>query len=415
MPEKRKSKLSAIMFTDITGYSRIMEDDEQKALHLLEIHNRIVFPLVERFDGRIVKTIGDALLIDFGSALSAANCAVNIQKALGDYNLHEERKGQIHIRIGIHIGDVWYTETDMFGDSVNVAFRLESFALPGGICISKEMHNLLVNKIDIKTTHLGQKSLKNSNKTIDVYRIYTGTEVDIADDREEKEMIENKFSTGNDLHTGLSEEDPAYIIKNKIFSSIEHFMDKALMEWNKAPQQKKDRVFHKFKDAEWFDDWEHRKSHSLHRWERKKRHKDEIAVGIAATLGFAIAIFLTKIWFLIFPLVFVGLIPLFTGISKSLKRKELTGQETGSKNNADSEKEILKIARALHGRVTVLQVASMTHLSIEDTRVTLDSMVKKGYIQLNVEESGILRYEFPDFFTETDMDDVSRQIDNLKK
>lgn len=416
MPDERKSKLSAIMFTDIVGYSRIMEDDEQKALHLLETHNRIIFPLVERFDGRIVKTIGDALLIDFSSALSAANCAVNIQKALGDHNLHAEKTGRISIRIGIHIGDVWYTETDIFGDGVNVAVRLESFSLPGGISISKEMYDLLVNKINIKTTHLGQKSLKNSRKTIDVYRIHTGTEEDVMDDREEKELLKNRLTamtgegdkmdneTGSGEFSGFSEQDPcldpAERIKKKIFSTIEHFMDKALMEWNKAPQKKKDVFFNKFKNAEWFDDWEHRKGHIKHRREKKKKHSDEIAVGVAATLGFSIAMFFTNLWFLIFPLVFVGLIPLFVGIYKSMKRKEIPGKKAVLKNDEEKEREILRVAQDLHGKVTVLQVASMTHLSIEDAHATLDSMVKKGYIQLNVEESGILRYEFPEFFLE---------------
>lgn len=413
MPGKRKSKLSAIMFTDITGYSRIMEDDEQKALSLLETHNRIVFPLVERFDGRIVKTIGDALLVDFSSALSAANCAVNIQKALADHNLSADKTGKIYVRIGIHIGDVWYTETEIFGDSVNVAARLESFSPPGGICISKEMYDLLVNKIHIKTTHLGLKLLKNSEKTIDVYRIHTGSEEDL----DEIELLKNKFTTmtrGTDMpDEKTGEQDPALLIRKKVFTTIEHFMDKALMDWNKVPQKKKDVVFNKFKNAKWFDDWEHHKGRKKRHQEIKKKHKDEIAVGIAATLGFTVALIFTKLWFLIFPLVFVGLIPLFVGISKSFKRKEIPVQKVESKNNVGNEKEILKVARDLHGRVTVLQVASMTNLSIEDARATLDSMVKKGYIQLNVEQSGLLRYEFPEFFTETDKDDVTKQIEDL--
>jgi len=146
---------------------------------------------------------------------------------------------------------------------------------------------------------------------------------------------------------------------------------------------------------------------------RPKKGKDEIAVGIAVTIGFGAAYFITHIWFLIFPLVFAGLIPLFTGILKAFRRKKLPSQGTKKTVSIDREKEILKVAQELHGRLTVLQVASRTDLSIEDARTTLDAMVKKGYIQLNVGKNGILRYEFPEFFPETDKDDLSKQIENL--
>jgi class 3 adenylate cyclase len=399
MPDPRKSKLAAIMFTGIAGYTQRMENDEQKALELLETHNRLVFPLIERFDGRIVKTIGDALLADFSSALSAANCAVNIQKALGNHNQHVEESEKIFIRIGLHIGDIWYSETDILGEGVNIAARLHSFAPPGGICISKEMHDLLVNKITLKTTRLGLKTLKESKKTVDVYCIQTGTE--------------KKGDSGQP-----GEDDPAVMIKKKVFSTIEDVMDKAVREWNNVPREKKERFLHKFRNAEWFDDWEHETGGMKRHRSKKKERKDELAVGIAATLGFAAALFITDIWLFIFPLVFVGLIPLLSGISKLLKRKQLPEQAIGGKNRPSTgsgkEKEILQTARDLNGRVTVLQIASMTSLSIEDARTTLDSMVKRGYIQLNVGENGILRYEFPEFFKEPDTDDITKQIDDLK-
>ncbi|MBN2440897.1 MAG: adenylate/guanylate cyclase domain-containing protein [Spirochaetales bacterium] len=424
MANERKSKLSAIMFTDILGYSRIMEGNEHDALSLLDTHNQIIFPLVEEFNGKIVKTIGDAMLIDFSSALDAANCAVNVQKALANHNLQVEKPKKIFVRIGIHIGDVWYTDTDIFGDSVTIAAGLQLLSLPGGICISKEMYNLLANKINVKVTALGPQRLAKITKTIDVYRIQTGTEVNVPDVPEEKTrlhrkldtLLENEKAGTTTKNRGLHNQagtDPGELIKTRIFSTIEHFMDSAVNEWNKIPREKKDMFAMKMKNASWFHDLEHKKRISRKHRGSKKSANEEIAVGIAAALGFGAALFITKLWFLIFPFMFVGLIPLFVGISKLFKEKRLPENQTGHVTAADKEKEILKVAKELGGKLTVLQVASRTSLSIEDARTTLDAMVKKGYVQLNVPDSGILQYEIPEFFLEPETDDVSKQIDEL--
>ena len=164
-----------------------------------------------------------------------------------------------------------------------------------------------------------------------------------------------------------------------------------------------------------FNELEDKRKHKKELREMRKKGNEEIAVGIAATIGFAAAYFFTKMWFLLFPLIFVGLIPLSVGLSKLFKKKIIPEQQKEQGNNVDKEKEILKVARDLHGRLTVLQLASQTSLSIEDARTALDAMVKKGYVQLNVLETGVLQYEIPEFFSEPEKDDVTKQIDKLGK
>jgi hypothetical protein len=178
------------------------------------------------------------------------------------------------------------------------------------------------------------------------------------------------------------------------------------MEENR--KEKKGLVNDVMKKEKWDEDWRHKKFAG-----RKKNKNDEMAVGIAATLGFGVALFFTKIWFLVFPLVFVGLIPLLVGITRLLKRKRLPEQVEPRKKPADREKEVLKVAAGHGGNVTVLQIANETSLSIEEARTALDSMVKKGYVQLLVDENGILRYEFPEFSQTMKKDEISRQIEKL--
>ncbi len=110
MIHMKKTKLAAIMFTDIVGYSRMMEADEQRTIAVLEEHNSIVFPLIENFDGEIIDAIGDGLMIIFDSVLSACNRALNIQKAVYSYNSKTEENRRFLLRIGIHLGDIWYEE-----------------------------------------------------------------------------------------------------------------------------------------------------------------------------------------------------------------------------------------------------------------------------------------------------------------
>ena len=116
-------KLAAIMFTDMVGYSALAQRDDKVALELLEEHRRLLREIFPRFHGTEIKTIGDAFLVEFGSALEAAQCAIEIQRALAKRNTDVTSDRHIQLKIGIHIGDVVHREGDVYGDGVNIASR----------------------------------------------------------------------------------------------------------------------------------------------------------------------------------------------------------------------------------------------------------------------------------------------------
>jgi adenylate cyclase len=169
-------RLVAVMFTDIVGYSSLTQHNEQLAMELLEEHRGIVRPIIARHNGREVKTMGDAFLIEFESALEATQCAIDIQKSLHDYNQQSTAERRIHLRIGIHLGDVLRRENDVLGDAVNIASRIEPLAQPDEICISQQVHDQVRNKIDRRTEDLGPQQLKNIEYPISVYRILPSRE-----------------------------------------------------------------------------------------------------------------------------------------------------------------------------------------------------------------------------------------------
>ena len=121
-------KLAAIMFTDMVGYSALSQRDDKLALELLEEHRRLLREIFPRFHGTEIKTIGDAFLVEFNSALEAAQCAIEIQRALGHRNHDVPAERHIELKIGIHIGDVVHRDGDVYGDGVNIASRIEQLA-----------------------------------------------------------------------------------------------------------------------------------------------------------------------------------------------------------------------------------------------------------------------------------------------
>jgi adenylate cyclase len=164
-------KLAVIMFTDMVGYSALTQRDERLALRLLEEHRAIVRPLLTKHDGHEIKTIGDAFLIEFSSALAATACAIEIQKTLFERSESKPDGEAIRLRIGLHVGDVVYKENDVFGDGVNIASRIEPLAEPGGICLSEDVARQIQNKIDYSLVRLGKGELKNINLPVQLYRI----------------------------------------------------------------------------------------------------------------------------------------------------------------------------------------------------------------------------------------------------
>ena len=168
---ERHRKLSAIMFTDMVGYSALTQKNESLAIELLEEHRRLLRPLFSKHGGKEIEAIGDAFFVEFNSALEAVSCAIEIQKTLHERNSKIDPEKQIKIRIGLHIGDVVHIGKHVHGDGVNIAARLEPLSAPGGICLSEDVARQIKNKIDLPIKNLGPQKLKNIQSTIDVYCI----------------------------------------------------------------------------------------------------------------------------------------------------------------------------------------------------------------------------------------------------
>jgi adenylate cyclase len=172
MQQGETRKLAAIMFTDIVGFSRQMGSDEARMLQLLEIHNRLIRHAVSTHHGYVIKTIGDAFLIDFPSVVHAVQCVQAIQSQLRTRNTEQDKAEQIHVRIGIHLGDVVQRDGDVFGDGVNIASRLQSLAEPDSICISDMVYRDVAKKLDLGTVvSLGKPKLKNIAERFAVYAL----------------------------------------------------------------------------------------------------------------------------------------------------------------------------------------------------------------------------------------------------
>ena len=157
------------MFTDIVGYTALGQDDEQASLRLLEKHRQLLRPIFSKHSGREIKTIGDAFLVEFPSALEATLCAIDVQSTIHSRNL--ERGEELQVRIGIHLGDVVHQGNDVLGDAVNVASRIEPLATPGGVCISEQVHDHVKSKIPYPLVRIDAGQLKNVKERVGVYRV----------------------------------------------------------------------------------------------------------------------------------------------------------------------------------------------------------------------------------------------------
>ena len=153
MPEQSR-QLAAIMFTDIVGYTKLMGEDEEKAFELLKKNRQVQRPIIEKFNGKWLKEIGDGVLASFSTVSDAVYCAGTIQKAF-------ENEPDLKLRIGIHQGEVVFEGNDVFGDGVNIASRLEPLAPIGGILVSESVNRNLGNKKGIETFFIREEALKN--------------------------------------------------------------------------------------------------------------------------------------------------------------------------------------------------------------------------------------------------------------
>lgn len=170
MAEERR-RLAAIMFTDMVGFSSRAQTDEAATLALLDRHNRMLRPIFSKFHGREVKTVGDAFVVEFESALDATRCALDIQRMLHYYNLRNADAWKIQIRIGIHVGDVVEVDGDVLGDSVNIAARIVTLAGPEGICLTQQVYDQVAKKAGTTFAKLPPVSLKNVRASGSIYRV----------------------------------------------------------------------------------------------------------------------------------------------------------------------------------------------------------------------------------------------------
>lgn len=190
-------KLTTIVAMDVVGYSRLMEHDEAGTLDRLKsVRAGILDPAIARHNGRLVKLMGDGTLADFASVVGALQCAVDIQRELADRNRSESENHKVQLRIGLHLGDVIVEGDDIYGDGVNIASRLEGIAEPGGIVLSKQVHDHIGGKVQAKFVSLGAQSVKNISRPIQAYR------VDLADEAASPNVI--RFG-GYELDTALFE------------------------------------------------------------------------------------------------------------------------------------------------------------------------------------------------------------------
>jgi TolB-like protein/class 3 adenylate cyclase/tetratricopeptide (TPR) repeat protein len=164
-------RLAAIMFTDIVGYSQIVQRDETVAFEILREHGDLLGEVFKRFDGIPIKSTGDGFLVEFISAIQAVQCAVEIQKAISQRNETEAAERRFAIRIGIHLGDILHRDNDVYGDDVNIASRIQPIAEPGGVCISERVYDQVRGKMEIRAIRLGPQDLKNIATPVELYKL----------------------------------------------------------------------------------------------------------------------------------------------------------------------------------------------------------------------------------------------------
>jgi class 3 adenylate cyclase len=165
-------RLAAILAADVAGYSRLIGADEEGTLNQLRsIRADVIDPKIADHHGRIVKTTGDGLLVEFTSVVDALRCATEVQNAMAERNADAPPASRIEFRMGVNVGDVVVEDGDIFGDGVNVAARLEGLAEPGGICVSARVQEDVAGRLDLTFDDLGEQSLKNIARPVRVYRV----------------------------------------------------------------------------------------------------------------------------------------------------------------------------------------------------------------------------------------------------
>jgi TolB-like protein/class 3 adenylate cyclase len=172
MVERVERRLAAILAADVAGYSRLMGVDEEGTLAALKaVRQEVTDPRIAEHRGRIVKTTGDGLLVEFASVVDAVRCAVDIQGGMAERNAGTSAERRIEFRVGINLGDIIVEDQDIFGDGVNIAARLEALAEPGGICVSRVVRDQVRDRLDLVFDDMGEQQVKNIARAVRSYRI----------------------------------------------------------------------------------------------------------------------------------------------------------------------------------------------------------------------------------------------------
>ena len=170
--ERVERRLAAILAADVAGYSRLIEANEEGTLaRLTALRTEVIDRKIADHRGRIVKTTGDGMLVEFASVIDALRCAVEVQRAVSERNAGVPDDRRIEFRIGINVGDVVVEDGDIFGDGVNIAARLEGLAEPGGICVSARVQEDATSRLDLAFEDIGEQMLKNIARPTRVYRV----------------------------------------------------------------------------------------------------------------------------------------------------------------------------------------------------------------------------------------------------
>src|SRR5476651_2136362 len=169
--ERVQRRLAAVLAADVAGYSRLMGLDEEGTLARLKaVRKALVDPTIAAHRGRIVKTTGDGMLVEFASAVDAARSAIEVQHGMSAHSVDVPQAKRIEFRIGIHVGDIIFDDNDIFGDGVNIAARLETVAEPGGVCISNDAYRQVRGKVEIVCDDMGPQPLKNIAEPMQAWR-----------------------------------------------------------------------------------------------------------------------------------------------------------------------------------------------------------------------------------------------------
>jgi len=166
-----KKEMAAILFTDLVGYSALTQKGQTKALELLRLHMNQMSPIIENFNGLIIKSIGDALMVKFMTAVDAVDCAITMQQELVGHNMNVSKQDRLQMRIGVHYGEVVLQDNDAFGSVVNIASRIEAKAAPEKVCISKVVYDQIKKTSSVLIKSLGKIPLKNIPRPVHLYMV----------------------------------------------------------------------------------------------------------------------------------------------------------------------------------------------------------------------------------------------------